>query len=171
MIVQIFTIKIMYTLHTTSQATLSPYYAFYIIFSIASWRHVIYFLSNLSWTTPVICHLPLVKSVISPNINMGSLGLDGGIHCLQQQRHWCDWGQPKEWLCWHPFFWLLVCTSIFSSSLLATQCWHLFAFFPWRDFLLQQELLQAISDLSSEHPSEAMFVIFIVPSLHHAHFC
>ena len=58
----------MYTLHTTSQATLSPYYAFYIIFSIASWRHMIYFLSNLSWTTPAICHLSPVKSVISPNI-------------------------------------------------------------------------------------------------------
>ena len=38
---------------------------------------MIYFLSNLSRTTPAICHLSPVKSVISPNVNMGSLGLGG----------------------------------------------------------------------------------------------
>ena len=65
----------MCTLHATSQAILSPYYAFHIICSVASWRHVIYVLSNLSRTTPAICHLSPVESVISPNVNMGSLGL------------------------------------------------------------------------------------------------
>jgi hypothetical protein len=37
-----------------------------------------------------------------------------------------------------------------------------FFFGGGRDFLLKQELLRAISDLGFEHPSEGVFLIFIV---------